>query len=189
MMEKWLMLMSIKCFKSAVSINNHRFTITTNSYLGHHETEDYNVILSWKVCSASIKCIIISVISVSWSLYFSLPPPYDLAPPLHWPGLFFLVSEGENWRRRRRVFECAYAAECDKLKCWLLIPERQLREDDMHCCSAKTSKFVYHLPRPWYGITQNVLLYFLPCCELNSPSLLLSQFSFTEHMHHCSWES
>lgn len=98
MMEKWLMLMSIKCFKSAVSINTHRFTTTTNNYLGHHETVDYNVLLSWKVCSASIKCIIISVISVSWSLFLSLPPPYDLVPPLHWPDLFFLVSEGENWR-------------------------------------------------------------------------------------------
>lgn len=38
------------------------------------------------------------VSSVCLDLYFSLPPPYDLVPPLHWPDLFFLVSEGENWR-------------------------------------------------------------------------------------------
>lgn len=91
---------------------------------------------------------------MSWSLYFSLPSSTVQSSTSSSLARPFLHSLRGRELKRRRVFECAHAAECDKLKCWLLIPERQLREDDMHCCSAKTSKFVYHLPRSWYGIRQ-----------------------------------
>lgn len=139
------------------SMNSLIFT-TTNSYLGHHETEDCALlfcILQYVLYQSNW----LSPVCLDISISLSLPPPYNLAPPLLWSDLFCSVSEGENWKGGGfSVCVCSRMW----LKCWLLIPERQLREDDMRCCSAKTSKFVYHLPLPGYEIKEmNYYVFFL----------------------------
>lgn len=73
----------------------------------------------------------------------------------------FLLGLRGRELKRRRVF-CVRLCSRMWLKCWLLIPECQLREDDMRCCSAKTSKFVYHLPLPGYETKEmNYYVFFL----------------------------